>query len=534
MDKKSLVLFIALCIVSILITIFIKYSLNKFNRDFSTKIDENEERIKELYGYSYDLYLENPPANIVIDNPYNCTPEDLRVCDVNDPFSCQGCKSLISSCVHIEKDTRYINHEGVESIVPANASEDEGYCLTRRNTTQSCNPYHGDLVLIQTDPGSFESMLYCECKNPGYIGKTRINGACDEVFVCDGKIADINKPLDEIQCICQADLMAKNINGVPTCIAAKVKEYIGFDDEGFYDGIVTIPKDHFNSTIASTLSGFPGSNIINPCKYCMITGKYIANGTIVETEDGGWQCAVADSHKNGLPLRRNFDSRLLKGEKGPDGIIDVTMDMLYIHGYVYENEFEQMTARLLTSKNKEFLEYVGADLSKKYTFINLKDHQLVFPGSFGSVAVINAPGIACSGIQVPLTWTDDFIYSCKFVQHVPSDRKPKGHNSYMNKYMRGNYWFMEDPVCPPKHHALITSGTFKKWKEYEAYNSAHYEELVNGMVKFEIKQKFKESYNIKYLFSVYDLSNSTSTHYGTESRDLYNEWFETLIPKEEE
>ncbi|UOT91789.1 PIF-1 [Aratus pisonii nudivirus] len=528
---KSLKFFIVICIVFLIITIFLKISLYKFNKSFNDDLNYNIENENSLFKFAYDIYFYPPKDTIIIENPYNCTPSDLRSCKLSDPFSCEGCKSLIATCVNFTKDTKYIDVNGNELTITANTDPDDGYCLTQKNPLQLCNPYHGDLVLIQTDVDSVECTLYCECKNPGYIGKTEINGVCDEVFICNGKIDDLNKPLEQINCVCDEGYISEIVQDIPSCIKPMVKDFDGFDDPTYFQNLDTVNVDVFTDDI-SNIGHFPGNKLLNPCKYCLLTGVYMDNGKMVPTEDGGWQCALNFLKGGGIPIRRDPNRRLLKGAAGPDAVINLYINKLYIHGYLNETKFEQMTALIVTSEqiNADVLKYIGVTVDKSNAFINLQNHQLVFPGSFGAMNISQFPGIACTGPQVILSPWDDFIYSCNFVNQIPSDRNPKNHNSY-TMYYDSNTKFEAAPQCPPKKHSILTGNAFKEWEEYEGYNSAHQPKKVNELLKYEISQAFKSNSSIKYIFSVIDFTTQVSTHYGTSNTDIYNKWFAITIPK---
>lgn len=527
--ENSLKVFIIIAIFSIIIIIFIKLSLYQFNKEFQKTLNENEKNINELYAFSYDIYFHNQPNEIIVSNPYNCTPTDLRLCDVNNPFSCEGCKSLISTCTHISKETKYYDFDGNEFLITPNENENEGYCLAQTNPNQVCNPYHGDLVFIQTEPDSYENMLFCQCKNPGFIGKSQIDGACDEVFICNGKIDNINQPLEEIKCQCENGTIFELINNIPSCITPSVNDYTNFDDTFYYEGVDVVDTDRFIGDI-SNIGKFPGNKIKNPCKYCLVTGKYIDNGDMIKTEDDGWQCILKSAKGGGLPIRRNNNYRILKGNAGPDAIINLNIFELYVHGYLNETIFEQMTAVFITDENKQVLQYFGIDTTKTYTFLNLQSHQLVFPQSFGSMNFVNFPGVICDGPEIPLYMWDDLVYSCDFSNEIDWDRNPKDHFSYKTFYT-SNIQFSTAPKCPAKHHSLVSSSAFKKWDEYEGYNSAHSPQVVNNLAKYELSQDYKNSETIKYLFSKYNFITFESRHYGTKNIDVYRKWFAITIPK---
>ncbi len=531
---KSLKFFLVFAIAAIILTIYLKITLVLFKNQFKADVNRNDKAATDLIEFAYDIHFNPPPDKIVVDNPYECTPTDLRPCKLDDPFSCIGCKSLISTCVHFEKDTTYVDFNGNESTIPANETSNDGYCLTQSNANQRCNPYHGDLVLVQTDPDSKESMLFCDCKNPGYIGNTDILGACDDVFICNGKIDDINQPLEDINCVCTDGMTPETINNVPTCTNPTVGDYKHYDDPLFYENVETVPKSRFVNDISGT-GKFPGQKIRNPCKYCLFTGVHIPNGEMVMTddEDGGWQCVMKDSKQRGLAIRRDPNHRLLKGAKGADAVIDVLLNAVLVHGYLKETTFEQMTGLFLIEHNKAISKYLNLNMDKKFAYIDLYKHDLVFPGSFGTMRMARFPGVYCTGPEVPGYIWDDFSFKCYFSNYIPSNRNPSGFDSYMETY-GGGVFFERAPKCPPKHHSFITGNSFKQWWHYEDYNSAHYKKTVNGLMKYEITQAFKRSEAVKYIFTIHYLQQQESYHWGTSEADVFKKWFAITIPKDED
>lgn len=524
--EKELIYFIILAVVSLVLIIGLTVSLNRFNTQFKSELTENEDRINTLLEFSYDIYYKNPPSEINIDNPYECTPTDLRVCSTNDPLSCVGCKSLLSNCVHFDVDSKYVDYYGVEYTIPKNKTDTEGYCLTRKNPSQSCNPYHGELILLQTNPEAIESMLYCDCKNPGYIGSLTINGACDDAFVCDGKLQNINVPLNEIKCDCETNQIATTINDTPVCMAPTIGEFDKYDDL-FYVNIDTVPSDRFNSDIVSK---FPGDKIKNPCKYCLLTGNYIENGIMVESEDG-WQCATKIGKNGGLPIRRDPKYRVLSGSKGPDAILDMKLHELFVHGYIYDSTYEQMMLSLDTSKNKDILDRMNIDRSKKFVYINLRDHNLVFPGSFGSMRIDNSATITCSGTELPM-WEDDFFYTCRFRNSVSDARKPSGYMLFDYEVSsKPKVIAQMAPVCPPKQHSFLINWKFEKWKHYESKNPTFRKDVTNALPKYEMTEEFKVAWDAGYIMYSYHFDSEVATFYGTPDNPLYETWIRNRIPK---
>ncbi len=533
--SKELIAFIVLAVIFLIITLFLKTTLNKFNKTFNARLTENEENVTKLREFSYDLYFKNPPNEIVVENPDDCTPSELKECILDNPYSCAGCKSLISTCVNFPKDTKYIDYNGKEIIIPKNKTANDGYCLTQKNPEQACNPYHGDLVLIQTDPNSLESMLYCECKNPGYIGNAEVNGACNEVFICDGKIDNINKPLEDINCICNDDESPTTISNTPVCTKAIVKTYDKYDDGVFYNNIETISIDRFTGDI---IKGFPGKELRNPCKYCLITGEYIENGTMVVSDDG-WQCALINAKTGiGLPIRRNPNYRILKGTAGPDGIINIKLESVIMQGFLFSTDFEQMTAKIKVSdaNNKKILQRMGMEIVNPYVYINLKGHELVFPGSFGELIMMNTPAVVCDGHIFP-GWADDLFYTCYFDNFVPTDRVPKHYeltNVTWNVENQPLLITQSAPKCPKPSHNIFTGAVFKDWKRLENLNPSYYIKTHNQLNRYHVWESFKQNSEIRYIMFLHNFNFQYSTFFGTMNMDAFNTWKRNLIPIEDE
>ncbi|UVT30828.1 PIF-1 [Penaeus vannamei nudivirus] len=521
--ERELINFIILAIFAVILILFLKYSLTQFNNTFSQRLKENEDALNDLIKFSYDIHFNPPPSEIEIDNPYECTPTDLQPCLISDPFSCIGCKSLISSCTHFEKDTKYIDFEGNESIIPKNDNPDEGYCLTKTNASQKCNPYHGDLVLVQTELNSKESMLYCQCKNPGYIGSLELNGACDEAFICNGEIDDINKPLEEIQCKCEDSQINSNVNNTPVCLDSTIENFNNYDDI-FYNGIRTLPKEYFAHNISSK---FPGDRIRDPCMYCIFTGKLIENGIAVESKDG-WQCALRNGSHGGMPIRRDLKNRILLGSEGPDAIVDASMKYIYVHGYLKNTTYEQMTIALEIKENKEIIKRMGVtDLDKKYAYINMDGHNLVFPGSFGAMLIGNSACTICDGADMVSS-----AFICKFTNTISAYRVPPGYLMYLKRVSDvPDIRAQTAPNCPPKQHSPLFNSKYKRWERIEGSNPHYSVKKVNKLAKYEIDDEFKFDGEYKYMFFKYDFLDGRGTFYGCPNWDMWNEWTQKLIPK---
>ncbi|UBZ25519.1 PIF-1 [Crangon crangon nudivirus] len=378
--QHNVIRFFIVATLAIMVIIFLTYSIVRFKKAFYTNIDENEKHLLDLQEFSYDIYFNPPPITIDIHNQYNCTPDDLRVCSMTDATSCIGCKNLIATCTHFDTDTKYINYDGVEYIIPANDSADAGYCLVTKNPTQACNPFHGNLIFVQLQPDATDSMLYCECINPGYIGKLELQDSCNEPFICQGQIDDINKDLKDITCICPPNLQAQTVNGIPTCTRLHVKDFEY--DKLYFSGVDTIDTSNINEDIRSS---FNSTLIRDPCTTCLITGNPIPNGRMIASVDG-MQCALNNAEGRGLPVRRSAFGRLLIGKDGPDGVIDILVYNTLKYWFIESDTFDHSAATFLASENQEILDILGIDYKLDDAFaIDLFPHQTVIPHSFGSV-----------------------------------------------------------------------------------------------------------------------------------------------------
>ncbi|ATY70191.1 pif-1 [Tomelloso virus] len=231
------------------------------------KIKELVFEQKDIPNFSVDLQFDPYPQTVNIENQYDCNVNSLRVCDINDSTTLFGCKELIVRCHHFDEDTPYIENN-ITTMIPKNATATEGYALAITTIADACNPYHGDMTLVTANAESNEYMLICTCKNPGYIGNETILGNCTTVFICNGKINDIDQPLNSITCVCEKK--QKNIrydDGLPVC-----KDLLVYEANEMYDdwsNIVTwnsyrqTDASRYNVTISGNLKT---SRLLDSCR----------------------------------------------------------------------------------------------------------------------------------------------------------------------------------------------------------------------------------------------------------------------------
>lgn len=251
------VLLYLFCVVLLVYALFIGHRLRLFERPLETP--------NELVKFSVDVVFEQIDS-VSIENKYDCNAKSLRVCLVNDPTTLFGCRELTVRCQHFNKDTEF-KENGKTYEIPKNKSGNEGYALAITNLAESCNPYHGDLVLVTANAESNDYMLICACKHPGFIGNTSLLNPCEDIFICDGKIDNLSQPLEQINCKCAPTETSVRYNtGVPVCKPMLVVEANkAYKDWSQYVDWVSdrkINKNVFNKTVQQNLNT---SILLNPC-----------------------------------------------------------------------------------------------------------------------------------------------------------------------------------------------------------------------------------------------------------------------------
>lgn len=317
-----------------IVTIFLLICLLVFIivRSFSILYDFTQSSTnRNLLPFSSpDIHFDPYPADQNIDNPYDCNAKSLHKCDMNDPTTLFGCKELLVRCHHFDKDTKYFENGQVE-IIPANENENEGYALAITTLAEDCNPYHGDLILVaktlETNNNTSnrltnEYLLLCQCKYPGYIGNDNILGNCTTVFICNNKIDDINKPLEQINCVCSNTQKSdRRDDGVPVCTTLLVKDanemYKDWTSLVQFSSKRTRSIDDFNITLRDNLHV---STLLDPCTNSLVNPSR-------EIEKAGYNertktCYV---HNSGYPVvtgmldpTNNTNERILDGVLATD------------------------------------------------------------------------------------------------------------------------------------------------------------------------------------------------------------------------
>lgn len=399
-------------IISLVIIVVLAFYFQKYFR--SNELENVSEPLQE---FSANVKFDPFPQIVNVENPYACTGSDLRKCIVNDLTSCIGCQSLIASCIHFENDIDFIDVNGETSKIPANASENEGYCLTVSSVEDSCNLYHGDLALVQLSPDNSDSMIICNCRNPGLIGNTAVNGACDTVFICNGKIDELNRPMEQINCVCESNSFNVRLNDIPNC---QLKTVLAADQENILNELLVEPdqntllmndRTNFNLAIVQNV----GSRyLLNPCRNCPITNNLIPNSSLgkVGNRSDSLFCSINFDLRNGLgeyfgiPIRRSKTERILAGNSGPDAILGIFWEELIIYTRL-ESYIQRFVFIFNSVYNEKIYEELNLDPSLKYA-IAVDDMLLGVHFAIPTVASNEFPQAECIG-----HWPS---YSCEWRQ----------------------------------------------------------------------------------------------------------------------
>jgi hypothetical protein len=275
---------ILLACISVLLTICVVYY-------FKHKTISLNYLDKNIPKFSSDIVFNDTPSEVDISNQFDCNVMSLRECQLDDPTSVMGCKEFTARCHNFAVDTK-MEYGGKEYLIPANKDSNTGYALVLDTITEDCNPYHGDLVLVTSDPSRNAYTLLCECKQPGFIGNDTILGNCSTIRICNGKIDNLNQPFEDIQCICDKTKYSnKMTNGAPVCTTLTVAKanqlYADWTDLLSFDGN-TIAKNAFSIDIAGNLNI---SKMLDPCSTDILSGKEAVGAEYSETLKS---CTVTD------------------------------------------------------------------------------------------------------------------------------------------------------------------------------------------------------------------------------------------------
>lgn len=304
--------FILLAIVAIALTVFVIVYINR-------KLVPLTYQEKDIPTFTTDFTFDEFPSNINIENLYDCNVNTLRECKMDDPTTVFGCKEMTAKCHHFDKDVK--TEVGGETFtIPKNTDPNVGYALVLDHITDDCNPYHGDLVIVTTNPESNEYAMICECKNPGFIGNDTIMGNCTGVKICNGNIDDINQTIDKINCKCSSEKeISTRISDdqAPYCREMLINEandkykdwshLVDFGDRN------TISKDIYSLDIADNVNS---SILIDPCANDFLSLKPIefgVNNANVNKDPGG--CTYRMSECIPLTGKHNLDQLRLLGKR---------------------------------------------------------------------------------------------------------------------------------------------------------------------------------------------------------------------------
>lgn len=289
-----------------------------------------------LFHYASNISIHPPPQKIDIHNDWECTGDNLRLCDVNDALSCEGCMNLNASCINFVVDSKYIRPDGTPTFIPRNKNSTEGYCLALDVKRVTCNFFHGELAIVNTNPKDRECSLLCVCKNPGYIGNTSIIGDCSTPFICDGNVDDINQPIEKINCKCnKRDLVsARNSENIPYCRGKLVSEMTADDFETCLAGVKSVnfvPMKLYHPDISTNCLAI---RWIDPCSIDAFTGEANHDSVYTKASDGVSPSSCVTSSPDLVFLTRN---RHIMKNSIHDIMINPGRKLLHFHSYARIN-----------------------------------------------------------------------------------------------------------------------------------------------------------------------------------------------------
>lgn len=245
---------------------------------------DNALAARRLPKFSSDVRFDPFPRSVApleTAKLHSCNVTSLHPCALDDVRTLFGCKELSVRCHHFDVDTPYA-HNGTTTIIPRNATPNEGYALAIPVITSACNLNHGALTLIAlnadrsavtkpgvaTLPAASEYMLVCVCTHPGYFGNEHLLGNCATPFVCAGKVESVDVPLDKVRCKCKPhETTIRYGDGSPACKEMLVHEANELHPDG-WDHLVPwlSPRRIDTSVYSATIAGnLRVRRILNPC-----------------------------------------------------------------------------------------------------------------------------------------------------------------------------------------------------------------------------------------------------------------------------
>jgi len=355
------IVYTVLWIIILIITIVIIES--KF-----TPIQSEVKNLHKFYSnFKFQRGVENDDEFEMPEMKYTCNAHTLRECSLNNASTLFGCKELTVKCVHFKEDVQFWeNNKNVN--IPKNMDSNTGYALSISESVKYCNPYHGNFVLVTLDDINNDYMLICECKNPGYINKDHLLGACEDVKICNGTVKDLNKDLLKMECICKDHEKNDIIDNIPVCKKIQIIEandkYEDWSHLVDWGARSKLSIGIFNSTIKSNMKT---KYLLDTCERSIFDGSVVR---FARYDRYIKSCTVTDY---GIPVRIN----LFATSSNDDDDDDDEMENVPFDGVLPSTLWQSL--RFLDSiKNKRRLMNVNAQLpfysNNKSLYINLPEN----------------------------------------------------------------------------------------------------------------------------------------------------------------
>lgn len=438
--SSNFLLILAVFIIFVIIVIIV-YLTETHTSDLA----QHQKQLLEfsMPGLTFDEY----PSKIDVSNTIDCNAHHLHVCDINDARTLFGCRELAVRCHHFDKDTEY-HENNTTTIIPANNKPNEGYALQITSLVESCNPYHGDLILVALNLDTHEYMLLCNCKNPGYIGNDTLLGNCTSVRICEGEIDNIDQELDKIKCKCSSNEISIHYpDGLPVCKPMLIKD--ANDTYEDWTHFVIWPHDRlqnidvFTPTIRDNLHV---SKLLDPCRNSLLNMlEEIPNATYNSVYS---TCKVTDT---GIPVRTGILKQSQFVDTSDDNIEIRTVDGVLPSGAYKKLRILDRIAgkRRLVNLNTTLPFYNNID-----AFVTLPEQ--IGVGAQSQVAITTAQEIyngKCYGV-----WPYYYCQTSRYYDHTENGLPHAGFEEPPIVFIGGTDWWYKCERIVSSGVKLLNSG----------------------------------------------------------------------------
>lgn len=205
----------------------------------------------------------------------DCLPDSLKVCDMNDKFSCGRCKEPLATCHHIPIDMTIEVPGSKDIVIKANKNKQEGYCLTLNasGSARTCTRKNGGKWILVLNPSQTLYRFECFCSQHNYFVNSPIDNDCTQFVGCiNGKMKsnDWNK-FEDIECTCKQNFESSRIafnspiSEAPQCV---LKNIFKWEKPPF----PVLEKKFIDPVYLDIVT--PEISLPNPCLYDLATNTF--------------------------------------------------------------------------------------------------------------------------------------------------------------------------------------------------------------------------------------------------------------------